>query len=71
MELPEESWEEVVAEWEVEEEARRVRTMERRGAKVEGEELALIEEFVGDGDAEGGGGAGGERDGELEVVGGG
>ncbi|KAL3750266.1 hypothetical protein ACJRO7_011287 [Eucalyptus globulus] len=39
------------------------------GREFEGEKLALVEEPVGD--AEGGGGAGGERDGELKVVGGG
>lgn len=60
VELPEESREEVVAESEVEEEARRVRTTERRGAVLEGEELALVDELVGD--AEGG---------RLKVVGGG
>lgn len=43
--------------------------MDRRGGELEGKELALVEELVGD--AEGGQGAGGERDGELEVGGGG
>lgn len=38
------------------------------GGKVEGEELALVEEFVG-GDETGGGFAGGKRDGEFELGG--